>query len=129
VANIGTVNGNNLERPNVSGDPNSGPKTTAQWFDKSAFTLPAGTAATPYVFGNAPRNDVIGPGLTDLDLSLQKEGILHENLKLQFRFDVFNMLNHPNLNLPGRIFGASNFGVIGSAQDPRELQFAVKLMF
>jgi hypothetical protein len=129
VANIGTVNGNNLERPNVSGDPNSGPKTTAQWFDKSAFTLPAGTAAIPYVFGNAPRNDVIGPGLTDLDLSLQKEGTLHENLKLQFRFDVFNMLNHPNLNLPGRIFGASNFGVIGSAQDPRELQFAVKLMF
>ncbi len=129
VANIGTVNGNNIERPNVSGDPNNGPKTTAQWFNKSAFTLPTGTPAAPYVFGNTPRNNVIGPGLTDLDISLQKEGTLHENLKLQFRFDVFNALNHPNFNLPGRIFGASNFDVIQSAQDPRELQFAVKLMF
>ena len=129
VANIGTVGGNNLERPNVSANPNSGPKTTAQWFNMSAFSLPAGTAATPYVFGNAPRNAVIGPGLVDLDLSLQKEETLHENLKLQFRFDVFDALNHPNLNLPGRIFGASNFGVIQSSQDPRELQFALKLMF
>ena len=129
VANIGTVNGNNIERPNVVGDPNNGPKTTAQWFNKSAFTLPTGTPAAPYVFGNTPRNNVIGPGLTDLDLSLQKEGSLHENLRLQFRFDVFNALNHPNFNLPGRIFGSSNFDVIQSAQDPRELQFAVKLMF
>ena len=129
VANIGTVNGNNIERPNTAGDPNSGPKTTAQWFNKSAFTLPVGTAAAPFVFGNTPRNNVIGPGLTELDLSLQKEGTLRENLKMQFRFDVFNALNHPNLNLPGRIFGNSNFDVIQSAQDPRELQFAVKLMF
>jgi hypothetical protein len=129
VGNIGTVNGNNIERPNVTGDPNKGPKTTAQWFNKSAFTLPAGTVAAPYVFGNTPRNNVIGPGLTELDLSLQKEGTLRENLRMQFRFDVFNVLNHPNLNLPGRIFGNSNFDVIQSAQDPRELQFAVKLMF
>jgi len=48
---------------------------------------------------------------------------------MQFRFDIFNALNHANLNLPGRIFGNSNFDVIQSAQDPRELQFAVKLMF
>jgi len=129
AANIGTVNGNNIERPNVVGDPNNGPRTTAQWFNKSTFMLPVGTAAAPYVFGNAPRNNVIGPGLTEMDLSLQKEGVLRENLRMQFRFDVFNALNHPNLNLPGRIFGNSNFDVIQSAQDPRELQFAVKLMF
>jgi len=49
-----------------------------------------------------------------------------------FRFDVFNTLNHPNLNLPNRIFNpspTSPFGSISSAQDPRELQFAMKLMF
>jgi hypothetical protein len=129
TANIGTVNGNNLERPNVSGDPNSGPRTTAQWFNKSAFSLPVGTVATPFVFGNAPRNNVTGPGLAALDLSAQKEGTLYENLKLQFRFDVFNSLNHPNLSLPGRIFGNANFDVIQSAQDPRQLQLALKLMF
>jgi carboxypeptidase family protein len=127
VANIGLVNGNNIERPNLIGDPNNGPKIVAKWFDTSAFALPGSLT-----FGNTPRNSVIGPGLEDLDVSLQKEAALHESLKLQFRFDVFNALNHPNLNLPNRIFNSSptsTFGSISSAQDPRELQFALKLMF
>jgi len=123
-ANIGLVNGNNLQRPNVSGDPNSGAKTPQAWFNTSAFSLPA-----TLTFGNTPRNNVIGPGLADLDTSLQKEGALYESMRLQFRFDLFNLLNHPNFNLPGRIRGSSNFGVISSAQDPRELQFALKLLF
>jgi hypothetical protein len=124
VANIGLVNGNNIERPNLIGDPNRGPRTVAKWFNTSVFALPG-----PLTFGNTPRNNVIGPGLEDLDVSLQKEGTLHESLKLQFRLDVFDALNHPNLNLPDRIFNSSTFGSISSAQDPRELQFAVKLMF
>ena len=80
-------------------------------------------------FGTAGRNVVTGPGLASLDLSLQKEGAIHEGLKLQFRLDVYNSLNHANFDLPGRIFGASNFGVITSAEDPREFQFALKLRF
>ncbi len=81
------------------------------------------------MFGNTPRNNVIGPGLVDLDASLQKEGALRESIKLQFRFDMFNLLNRPNFNLPNRIYGTSAFGSISSALDPRELQFALKLMF
>jgi hypothetical protein len=87
---------------------------------------------------------VIGAGLVDLDASLQKEAALRESMKVQFRFDVFNVLNHPNFNLPGRICTLAltsdptqgtclnlkaTFGSITSAQDPRELQFALKLMF
>ena len=124
VANIGLIGGNNVERPNLTADPNSGPKTPGQWFNVGAFTLPA-----QYAFGNAGRNMVIGPSLANLDVSLQKEWTLHENQILQFRFDAFNALNRPNFNLPGRIFGASNFGVIASAQDARELQFALKWIF
>ena len=69
------------------------------------------------------------PDSKDLDLSLQKEWISREHFTLQFRFDAFNALNHANFNVPGRIFGAANFGVITSAQDPRELQFALKVAF
>ena len=71
---------------------------------------------------------VTGPGLASLDLSLQKEGTLHESLKFQFRLDVYNSSNHANFDQRGPP-GASNFGVITSAEDPRELQFALKLMF
>ena len=123
-AKVGLVNGNNLQRPNVAGNPNQGPKTPNQWFNTATFSLPGALT-----FGNTPRNNVLGPGLAGLDASLQKEGVLRESLKLQFRFEVFNLLNHPNFNLPGRIFDSSNFGVISSSQDPRELQFALKLMF
>jgi hypothetical protein len=124
VANIGLVNGNNLERPNVTGNPNAGPKTTTQWFNTAAFSLPSA-----FTFGNSPRNSVIGPGFVNLDTSLQKEWALREPVNLQLRMDAYNTLNHPNFNLPGRIFGAANFGVIQSALDPRELQLGIKLRF
>jgi hypothetical protein len=124
VARIGLVNGNNIERPNLVGDPNNGLKTASQWFNTAAFARP-----NQDTFGTAGRNVVIGPGLEGLDVSLQKEWSLRERLTVQFRVDAFNALNHPNFNLPGRIFGASNFGVITSAQDPRQLQLAAKVMF
>jgi hypothetical protein len=124
VANIGLVNGNNLERPNVMANPNAGPKTAKEWFNTAAFSLPVA-----FTFGNNPRNSVLGPRFVDLDTSLQKEWALPESMNLQFRVDAYNTLNHANFNLPGRIFGTSNFGVISSALDPREMQFALKLMF
>ena len=124
VAHVGLVGGNNLERPNVIANPNAGPQTPSEWFNMSAFVLPAQDT-----FGDAGRNIVTGPGLADLDVSLQKEEPLHDHAKIQFRFDVYNSLNHANFNLPGRIFGAANFGVITSAGDAREMQAAVKLIF
>ena len=124
VSPIGLVSGNNLERPNLAGNPNSGPQTAAEWFNTAAFTVPAQNT-----FGSAGRNVVTGPGLATLDLSLQKDQTLHERLKLQFRFDVYNSLNHANFSLPGRIFGAANFGVVSSAGDPREMQMALKVLF
>jgi hypothetical protein len=124
VSPIGLVSGNNLERPDLAGDPNAGPQTPAEWFNVAAFALPAQNT-----FGTAGRDDVIGPGLTTLDLSLQREGTLYERVKLQLRLDVYNSLNHANFNLPGRIFGAANFGVDSSAGDPREMQVALKVLF
>jgi hypothetical protein len=120
-ANIGA---GPAQRPNVSADPNAGPKTPQQWFNTSAFTLPA-----LYTFGSAPRNAVIGPGLEEFDLSLQKEIHLRESTRLQFRAEAYNIFNHPNFNIPNRTAFTPNFGSISSAQDSRQLQLALKLLF
>jgi hypothetical protein len=120
-ANIGA---GPAQRPNLSGDPNSGPHTPGQWFDTSVFFLPA-----LYTFGNASRNAVIGPGLQEFDLSLQKEIAITEAAKLQFRAEAYNLFNRANFNLPNRIAFTPNFGSISSAQDSRQLQFALKLIF
>ena len=120
-ANIGT---GPAQRPNVSGSPNEGPKTPQQWFNKSVFSLPS-----LYTFGNALRNTVIGPGSQEFDLSLQKDIRLTEAAGLQFRAEAYNLFNRTNLNTPNRIAFSPNFGSISSAQDSRQLQFAVRLAF
>jgi hypothetical protein len=120
-ANIGA---GPAQRPNISSDPNGGPHTPGQWFNTSVFSLPA-----LYTFGSAPRNAVIGPGLQEFDLSLQKEIAITEAAKLQFRAEAYNLLNRANFNLPNRIAFTQNFGSISSAQDSRQLQFALKLIF
>jgi len=120
-ANIGS---GPAQRPNVSGDPNNGPKTPGKWLNTSAFSLPA-----LYTFGDSPRNSVIGPGLAEFDVSLQKEIPIRESGRLQFRTEAYNLLNHPNFNIPNRTAFTPNFGQVSSAQDSRQLQFALKLIF
>jgi hypothetical protein len=112
------------QRPNVLFNPNDGPKTPGQWFTTSAFSLPA-----LYTFGNSPRNAVIGPGLEEFDLSLQKDLQLSESAKLQFRVEAYNLLNHPNFNIPNRTAFTPNFGSISSALDSRQFQLALKMSF
>jgi hypothetical protein len=120
-ANIGA---GPAQRPNVTGDPNNGPRTPEQCFNTSAFSLPA-----LYAFGNAPRNPVTAPGLVEFDLILQKEFPIAENTRLQFRAEAYNLFNHPNFNIPNRTAFTPNFGKISSALDSRQLQLALKLMF
>ena len=72
---------------------------------------------------------MIGPGLQEFDLSLQKDIRLTEAMKLQFRTEAYNLFNHPNFNIPNRTAFTANFGSISSAQDSRQLQFALRLAF
>ncbi len=110
--------------PNRVGNPNSGPHSVTHAFNTSAFVAaPAGT------FGNARRNTVIGPGINDVDLAALKNFALTEKVKLQFRGEFFNLFNHPNFYPPGLTLGTATYGVITQAQDPRELQLSLKLMF
>jgi hypothetical protein len=94
-----------------------------------AFSTSAFVAAPAGTFGNARRNTVIGPGINDVDLAALKNFALTEQIKLQFRGEFFNLFNHPNFYPPGMTLGTSTYGVITQAQDPRELQLSLKLMF
>jgi hypothetical protein len=97
------------------------------------------------VLGGPRRTTVSGPGFRRLDLSFFKDFLLSERFKLQFRSEFFNIFNHPNFNQPNfggngvvAIGGSGNFtnsafGQIGSTRDapydPRQIQFALKLIF
>lgn len=112
------------DRPNLIADPELSSRTTARWFDTSAFAFPP-----PGTFGNAGRNIIDGPGYQSVNVSLVKNTHLTESVNLQFRGEVFNLFNHPNFNLPDNFFGSPTFGQITSARDPRHLQFGLKLLF
>jgi hypothetical protein len=121
-ANIGS---GPAQRPDVSGDANvGGAETSAQWFNTGVFSLPA-----PFTFGNAGRNSVLAPGYADVDASIQKDIVLGRGTRLELRWEIFNLFNRVNFDVPNRVFGTANFGRIFSAQPARQMQFGLKFAF
>ena len=113
------------QRPDQLRDPNlDGGRTPDRWFDTTAFALPA-----PLTFGTAPRNSVLGPGFANVDFAVSKTWNLRNASNLELRWEIFNLLNRTNFDLPNRIFGNSNFGRVFSAKNPREMQIGVRLAF
>jgi hypothetical protein len=115
-------------RPDQICSPNlgRGEHTLERFFNPDCFRAPADR------FGSAGRSTVIGPATTLSDLALFKNfflGKIREDMRLQFRSEFFNALNHPNWNAPGRDLGGSNFGTVTSAGAPRIIQFGLKLIF
>lgn len=79
-------------------------------------------------FGELGRNSFYGPKYVNFDFSLFKEFPVTERQKVQFRSEFFNLFNHPNFSNPGNTVGGG-LGVIGSANNPRYVQFALKYLF
>jgi hypothetical protein len=113
-------------RPNVLHDPNldSGQPSVARWFDTTAFEQPP-----QFQFGNEGRNILRASGLVNVDFSVLRNFSVTERVRLQFRGEFFNALNHTNLAVPGRTFGSPDFGVISGAGPARQIQVGVKLLF
>jgi hypothetical protein len=94
-----------------------------QWFDPSSY----GPAA-PGTFGTCGVGTVRGPGLRSGDLSVQKEFLLSESKRLEFRAEFFNVTNTPILNSPS--IGLNfNLGLVNSSQGERNIQFALKFYY
>ncbi len=125
-------------RPSVLGSVNTGyypatngTATYVSYLKNSTVFVDQGRA-----FGNLGRNVVIGPGFSNLDLSLVKNTRINELFNLQIRADSFDLLNQTNFGQPGSIVGSSTFGLITNTRFPtgdsgssRQLQFAMKLIF
>jgi hypothetical protein len=115
-------------RPDQVGDPNSGPRTIAQWFNTAAFAeVPAGI----YRPGNAGRFTIEGPPITRWDFSVFKQFSIRERARIQLRGEAFDVLNHANFILPTAsvTLGNTNYGKITQARDPRQIQLGAKIVF
>ena len=130
--NIGGGSGGILVRPNYVLGPNgapvnpnlpSGQRSTSEWFNTAAFVQPV------YSFGNVGRNTMIGDGMVNLDATVARSFQLAEKVRLQFRGEFFNLANHPNFALIGRIVNDPTFGIVQNQLPPRQIQFAAKLSF
>jgi hypothetical protein len=129
-ASIGesNTNGDSEERPNrVAGVPlypaNQDPSL---WFNPAAFTATAfGT------LGNSGRNIIYTAPQVNIDTSLFKDFAFNDRMKLQFRSEFFNMVNHPNFraNSLNNSFDAPGAGAFTAAQPARQIQFALKFIY
>jgi hypothetical protein len=124
------ITGFSANRPDVIGNPNSGPRTPKEWFNVGAFQqLQPDPLGRFEVFGNEGRNAVLGPGYVNWDFSALKNIQLTESKQLQFRGELFNILNHTNFRLPVSDIESPTFGQVQSDVSPRVIQVALKFLF
>jgi len=121
-------------------------------FNPSAFAAPPTdpTTGQPLRQGNLGRNAMRGFGATQWDLAVHRDFRLRESAKLQFRAELFNVLNHPNFAPPagdlsqpdfglstetlsqylaGQNVGGGGFNSLYQTGGPRSIQLALKFLF
>ncbi len=109
-----------------------------EWFNPAAFIAPPNNSG---FYGNAPRDTLIGPGLATWDFSVMKNIALHEGLNLQFRAELFNLLDRANFNTPNLILAVLPPGstipqanpdvgaITSTSTTSRQVQFGLKLLW
>ena len=121
VANTG-VGG---QRPNRIGSGKLDHPSVSNWFDKTAFTLPAN-----FTYGNSGGDILREDFFKSLDFSLFKTFRIAEGKRLEFRAEAFNLSNTPSFNAPGTNIDLASGGVVTStASAPRNVQFGMKFNF
>jgi hypothetical protein len=115
------------DRPDAVNTPRT-PVDADQIFEAKSFQIPPRGS-----FGNVGRNSVIGPGINNLDFSIHKKFYsVSERRWIDFRLEIFNILNHPNFQPPNRILDDPAFGRV-NATDPqtgrRRVQIGIRLNY
>ena len=122
------ITGFSAQRPDLVGNPNNGPRTVSNWLNTAAFHQLDPTADAGQ-FGTEGRNVNIGPAYANFDFATLKNFRITESTRLQFRAELFNILNRTNFFLPDCDISSPTFNHILAAGTPRQVQFALKLMF
>jgi hypothetical protein len=119
------------QRPNRTGESakveGSAQSRLNGWFNTAAFSHPG-----PWKFGNAARTmfDARSHGVANWDFTVFKNTAITEQVRLQFRTEIFNLFNRVRFTHPGTAIGIPQFGVVaGQLNDPRLVQFALRLLF
>ena len=96
------------------------------WVSPSVFALPA-----PNTFGNAGRDILRGPGLTNYDANLVRRFPVKERVNLEFRLEANNSTNTPHFANPGALVGSATFGIITASgyNGNRLVQTALRVTF
>lgn len=120
---LGPTNNDVADKIGPSARP-SGANPVDEYFNTAAYV--------PNVIGtvgNSGRNSLTSPSSVTWDLGILKNFPITERFHTQFRFEAFNLLNHPNFDTPDNTLTDHTFGELTTAESPRVLQFAMKLMF
>ena len=123
--NFNAFAGFGTQRPNLVSDPElpRDERSAARWFNTDAFMI-----APQFTLGSSSRNPVRGPSFSSIDVALVRRlpvGVT----TLEWRVEIFNLLNTTNLGVPNTVLGTPGFGSITSAHDPRIIQFGLKVHF
>jgi len=113
-------------------------------FPGASAPAPSGQVYCANLLGNAGRNSITGPKLVNVDFSIVKNTAIRrisESFNVQFRAEIFNLANHPNFLPPEPVNGTAGAQVLNTdgspsaggidalATPPREVQFAIKLIW
>lgn len=125
IANVGR----SYQRPDVTCDPNSGPKTAERWYNVDCFQFPQ-----PFTYGNAGAFMVEAQGINSWDVSIAKDFPVSEGHILTLRAEFFNMFNRTHFRKPGDnrydTLASGSVGRIFRLQlEPRQIQFVLRYRF
>jgi hypothetical protein len=125
---VATFPGNLVGRPPAGADPSQ-----YLYFDTSAYQAVNIATGQQQRFGSSPRNTVRGPGFWNVDLGLFRTVGLPGSVRMQFRLEALNALNHPNFANPGNnVSDAGTFGLITNTTGnfgERNIRFGVRVTF
>ena len=116
-----------MTRKNIVLDHPNRASMVSRFFDTDAFVptneVPRG------IYGNAGRGLISGPAFNSSDMSVLKDFLIREPMRLQFRAEAFNIFNQVNFTRVTTTVTSGAFGRIRGAGDSRVIQLGLKLLW